>query len=94
MIIGLELQGMSEFGGVHNDKEDDAASKTAMIVNSQLPAGYEPGCFHLLSLELSFILKHLLVPIFCGLANHVLYPLKCKLSQAGKAQKCVLYSLP
>ena len=71
MTLGLGLQGMSDFGGVHNDKEDDAASETAMVVNSRLPADYEPGRFHLLSLGLYFILDHLLVPIFCGLANHV-----------------------
>jgi len=42
-----------------------------MIVNSRLPKGYEPGRFHLLALGLYFVLDHLLVPLFCGLAKHV-----------------------
>lgn len=65
------LKEMLDFGDVHSDKQDDAASSTAMVVNSRLPDDYEVGRFHLLSLGLYFILEHLLVPIFCGLANHV-----------------------
>lgn len=62
---------MGEFGGIHRDKYDDAAAKTAMVVNSRLPPDYEVGRFHLLELGLYFVLEHLLVPIFCGLALHV-----------------------
>ena len=71
MNVASGLKEMSEFGGVHSDKDDDVASSTAMVVNSRLPAGYEVGRFHLLALGLYFSLEHLLVPIFCGLANHV-----------------------
>jgi hypothetical protein len=62
---------MGEFGGIHDDKYDDAAASTAMVVNSRLPPDYEVGRFHLLSLGLYFVLDHLLVPIFSGLALHV-----------------------
>jgi hypothetical protein len=62
---------MGEFGGIHRDKHDDAASQTAGVVNSQLPDEYEVGRFHLLALGLYFTLEHLHVPIFCGLALHV-----------------------
>ena len=65
------LKEMGEFGGIHNDKYDDAAALTAMVVNSRLPTDYEVGRFHLLSLGLYFVLEHLLVPIFSGLALHV-----------------------
>jgi hypothetical protein len=62
---------MGEFGGIHRDNADDAAGRTAMVVNSRLPDDYEPGRFHLLALGLYFRLEHLLVPMFCGLALHV-----------------------
>ena len=62
---------MGDFGGIHRDKPDDAASNTAGVVNSQLPEDYEVGRFHLLALGLYFVLKNLRVPIFCGLALHV-----------------------
>ena len=62
---------MGEFGGIHRDKFDDAASKTAGVINSQLPDDYKVGRFHLLALGLYFALEHLHVPIFCGLGLHV-----------------------
>jgi hypothetical protein len=62
---------MGDFGGIHRDPHDDPGSKTAGVVNSQLPDDYEVGRFHLLALGLYFKLKHLYVPIFCGLGLHV-----------------------
>lgn len=62
---------MGEFGGIHEDKYDDAAATTAMVVNSRLPPDYEVRRFHFLSVGLYFVLDHLVVPIFLGLALHV-----------------------
>jgi hypothetical protein len=62
---------MGEFGSIYHDRFDDATSKTAGVVNSQLPDDYEVGRFHLLALGIYFALEHLHVPIFCGLGLHV-----------------------
>lgn len=41
---------MGEFGSAHRDERDSVGHYTNMIANSKLPAGYDPGYFHILLL--------------------------------------------
>ena len=63
---------MGEIGSIegHEDLNDSIGGLTTMIANSRLPAGYEPGRFHLLWIGCYFKLSEFTTVTFCGLNRH------------------------
>src|SRR5271155_3372271 len=63
---------MGEFGSTegHEDLNDSVGGLMTMITNSRLPAGYEPGRFHLLLMGCYFKLSQFTVVAFSGLNRH------------------------
>ncbi|TFK60987.1 hypothetical protein BDN72DRAFT_778740, partial [Pluteus cervinus] len=66
------LEDLGEFGSEsgHRDENDTPGALTTMIVNSDLPATYERGRFHILGLGIYVELDEHLVISFSGLYKH------------------------
>ena len=68
--IGERIREAGVFGGPHFDDGDSACSLSTMVPCSDLPAGYDPGRFHLLPLGVFFVLSGIHPIVFSGRIYH------------------------
>lgn len=67
---GERIREAGVFGGPHFDDGDSACSLSTMVPCSDLPAGYDPGRFHLLPLGVFFVLSGIHPIVFSGRIYH------------------------
>lgn len=67
--VGLDAE-MGVFGGIHMDSYDLAAGYSAMVTCCDVPEGYDPGTFHLVTFGVFIRLDVVPVALFSGRYPH------------------------
>lgn len=64
------MQTMGFYGGAHTDSHDAVGYYSHMTTNSDIPDGYDPGCFFILEIGVFVPLKRYMSINFSGLRRH------------------------